>query len=76
MNGFEWKKDTFEFDENFRRKNDEDSDIVYVLEIDVKYLKQQHESHNDVLFWPKTMKTDICKKHIGNLFNKKQKFRN
>lgn len=32
VNGFEWKKSTIRFDEDFMRKYDKDGDIWYVLE--------------------------------------------
>ena len=35
---------------------DEDSDVGYILEVDVKYPKWLHNLHNDLLFLPERMK--------------------
>ena len=43
VNGLEWRKVKFRFDEEFIQNHDEDSDKGYILEIDVKYTKELHE---------------------------------
>ena len=53
LNGFEWRKDTFKFDEGFIKNCDEDSDTCYTLEPDVKFPKQLHKLHSDILFLQK-----------------------
>lgn len=45
----------------------EDSDKGYILEIDVKYPKELHDLHSDLLFLPKRMKVDNCEKLVCNL---------
>ena len=52
-NNFEQMKDTFQFNEDFIKKYDEESDEKYFLEVDVKYLKKLHERHNYFTFLSK-----------------------
>ena len=44
------------FNEDFTKNYDEDSDKGYILEIDVKYLKDLHGLHSDLPFLPERMK--------------------
>ena len=50
VNGFRWKKNVSEFDENFIRSYDEDSNKRYILEVDVEYSKDLHNLHGDLPF--------------------------
>ena len=52
-NNFKQMKDTFQFNEDFIKKYDEESDEKYFLEVDVKYLKKLHEHHNYFTFLSK-----------------------
>ena len=52
-------------------KTDEDSDKGYILEVDVKYLKNLHDLHSDLPFLPERMKIDKCNKLACNLYDKK-----
>ena len=40
VNNFEWIKDTSQFNEDFIKNYNEESDEVYFLEIDVQYLEK------------------------------------
>ena len=40
-------KDTSQFDEDFVKNCNEESDKGYFLEVDVQYLEKLHEFHND-----------------------------
>ena len=40
LNEFKWKKNTSKFIEKFTRYYDEDSDIGYILEVNVEYPKR------------------------------------
>ena len=51
---------------------DEDSDVGYILEVDVKYPKWLHNLHNDLLFLPERMKNKKCHKLVCNLHDKKK----
>ena len=72
VNGFKWINDVTEIDEKFIKNYDEDSDKGYILEVDVKYPRKLHDLHSDLLFLPKRMKIDKCKKLMCNLRNKKK----
>ena len=43
VEGFKWKKNMLKFNEDFKKKYDEDSDKVYIIEVDVKYPKNLHD---------------------------------
>ena len=44
----------------------------YILEEDVKYLKELHDLHSDLPFLPERMEINKCKKLLCNLSNKKK----
>ena len=47
VNNFEWVKDTSQFNEDFIKNDNEESDEGYFLEVDVQYLEKLHEVHKD-----------------------------
>ena len=69
VNGFKWVNN--EINEEFIKNYDENSDKGYILEVDIKYPRKLHGLHSDLSFLPKRMKTDIRKKLVCNLRNKK-----
>ena len=58
------------FNEEFIKNYDEDSDKGYILEVDIKYPKNLHGLHEDLLFLPKRMKIGKCKKLVCNSYEK------
>ena len=56
VNNFEWIKDTSQFNEDFIKIYNEESDEGYFLEVDVQYLEKLHELLNDLPFLPERMK--------------------
>ena len=58
MNNFEWIKNTFQFNENFIKKCNKESDEECFLEADVQYLENLYECHNDLPFAPERMKIE------------------
>ena len=44
-----WVKDIFNFNESFIKRYDKESDEGYFLEVDVRYPKNLHNLHNDLL---------------------------
>ena len=44
--------------EDFIKNYDKDSDKGYILEVDIEYSKELHESHSDLPFLPERMKID------------------
>ena len=70
VNNFEWIKDTSQFNENFIKSYNEESDEGYLLEVDVKYLEKLHEFHNYLLFFIEKIKTEKVEKLVANLHDK------
>ena len=58
VNNCEWMKDTSQFDEG------------YFLEVDVEYLEQLHELHNDLTYLSEIMKIEKAKELVANLYDK------
>ena len=50
VNKFEWVKDATQFNENFIKNYNEESDEGYFLEVGVQYLKKLDQLHNDLPF--------------------------
>ena len=70
VNNFEWIKDTSQFNEDFIKNYNEESDEGYFLEADVKYFEKLHELHNDLPFLPERMKIVKVEKLVANLNDK------
>ena len=66
VNNFEWIKDTSQFNEDFIKKINEESDEGYFLEIHVQYFEKLHKLHNDLPFLLETMKIE----KVDRLFEK------
>ena len=67
VNNFEWIKDTSQFNEDFIKNYNEESDVQFFLEVDVQYLGKLHELHNDLQFLPGRMKIKKIEKLVANL---------
>ena len=67
---FEWIEDTSQFNEDFIKNFNEESDEGYFLEVDVKYPEKLHELHNDLPFLPEKMKIGKVEKLGTNLHDK------
>ena len=50
VNTFEWKEVTTQFNEDFTKNFEEESDEGYFLEVDVQYPEKLHELHNNLPF--------------------------
>ena len=70
VNGFKWKRNILKFNEDFIKNNDGDSDKEYILEVDVVYPINLHDSDSDLPFLPRSMKIDKCNKLVCNLRDK------
>ena len=53
---FEWVAGTSQFNEDFIKNYNEESDEGYFLEVDVQYPEKLHELQNDLSFFPGRMK--------------------
>ena len=64
VNNFEWVEDTSQFNEDFIKNYNIESDERYFLEVDVQYPEKLHEFHNDLLFLPERMKLKKVEKLV------------
>ena len=69
-NNFEWVKDTSQFNEDFKKKHNEESDKGYFLKVDVQYLEKLHDLQNDLPFLPERMKIGQIEKLVTHLYDK------
>ena len=60
-------KDTYQFNEGFIKSYNEESDKGYFLEVDVQYLENLHDLHNDLLILPERIKIEKVEKLAGLL---------
>ena len=57
--------------QKFKEDFGNDSNIGYILEVDLSYPKHQQKIHNDPLFLPETKKNDKYQKRVSNMYDKK-----
>ena len=69
-NGFQWIKYTFQFNEDFIKSYNEETDEGYFL--DIQYPKKLHEIHNDLPFLQERIKIEKFEKIVTNLHDKTQ----
>ena len=74
VNNFEWIKDTFQFNEDFIKNYNEESDEGYFLKVDVQYLEKLHELDNDLQVLSERMKIEKVDKFLSNLHDKTEYF--
>ena len=60
-------KNTYQFNEDFIKNYNEESDEGYFLEVDIQYLEKLHELQIDWPFLPEKMKIGKIKKLLANL---------
>ena len=70
VNNSEWIENILQFNEDFIKNNNEESDEGYFLEIDDQYLEKLHELHSDLPFLPDRMKIEKEEKLKANLHDK------
>ena len=61
LNGFLWAKNLDKYRSDFIKSYNENSDLGYLLEVDVSYPKHLHELHRDLPFLPVEEKKIISK---------------
>ena len=66
VNNFEWIKNTSQFNEDFMKNYNEESDKAYFLKVDIQYPEKVHELHNDLLFLSERMKIEKDEKLLAN----------
>ena len=72
MDIFKWVKNTSQFNEDFMKKYNGESDQGYFLEVGVPYLQELHELHKGLSFLPERMKVEKVEKLVANLHDKKE----
>ena len=70
VNNFEWIEDTSQFNKDFIKNYNEESDKGHFLEVDVQYLEKLHDLHNDLPFVPERMRIEKVEKLVANLHDK------
>ena len=66
------EKNVSQFDENFIKSYDEDSNKGYVLEVEFEHPKDLHNLHSDLPFLSERMKIKKYNKLVCNLYDKKE----
>ena len=67
VNNFEWIEDTSQFNNDFIKSYNEESDEGYFLEVDVQYPENLHNLHNDLKFLLQKMKIEKVEKLVASL---------
>ena len=62
--------ETSQFDENFIKSYNEESDEGYFFEVDVQYLEKLHGLHNDLPFLPERNEIEKVEKLVATLLDK------
>ena len=70
VNNFEQFKNTSQFNEDFMKNYNEESDKGYFFEVDVQYLQKLNNLHNDLTFIPERVKIEKVEKVVANLHDK------
>ena len=52
VNNFDWIKDIFQFNEDFIKNYNKETDDEYFFEVDVQYPDKLQKLHNDLPFLP------------------------
>ena len=73
VNGFMWyNKYVSEFDEDFIKNYDENTDVGYFLKVDVKYPKRLFGTHNELPFLPERKKLGKVEKLVCSIEDKEK----
>ena len=67
VNRFEWIEDTSQFNEDFIKNYNEESDEGYFLEVDIQCPEKVHELNKDLPFLPERIKIEKVEKLVANL---------
>ena len=71
VNGFKWVKKLSKFNEDFIKNYNENSNVGYILEVDLEYPKNLFNLHKDLQFLRERKKIEKCKKLVCNIHDKK-----
>ena len=71
VNGFEWVEELSQFQEDFLKIYDENSNKGYFLEVNVEHPKNLHNLHSDLSFLPERKTIKKCNKLVCDFHDKK-----
>ena len=69
VNSFEWIKDSSQFNEEFTKTYNQESDEGYFLKVEIQYMETLHELHSDLPLLPERMKIEKLEKLVANLYD-------
>ena len=72
VDGFQWVKDLSQFNEDFIKNYDKNSNKGYFLELDVKYPKNLFNLHKDLRFLPERKKIKNVEKLVCDIEDKEK----
>ena len=72
VNGFLWYNYLSEFNEDFIKNYNENSDVGYFLEVDVEYPKTSWGSHKELPFLPERRKLEKVEKLVCSIEDKEK----
>ena len=72
VNKFEWIEETSQFNEDFIKNYNEESDEGYFLEVDTQYQEKLHELRTGFPFLPERKKIKEIKRLVTNLYDKNE----
>ena len=67
---FKWVEETSQFNEDFIKSYDEDTDEGYFLEVDIQYPVNLRNLYNDLPFFPDRTKFEKVEKLVASLHDK------
>ena len=70
VDGIKWVDDLSMFTEDFIKSFDEESDVNYLLSVDIEYAKTRCMLHSDLPFLPYRMKVNKVNKLVCNVTDK------
>ena len=74
VNDFQWVEGVSEYNEDFIKSYNDESDEIYFLEVDVQCSENLLNFHNDLPFLSERMKTEKVEKLVSNLHDKTEYF--
>ena len=75
VDGLEWVEDSSQFNEDFIKGYNEESDERYFDEVDIQHAENLHKIQNDFSFLPESIKNKSCEKLLANLHENTEYFK-
>ena len=72
LGSFKWVEEGSQFNEDFIKSYNKDSDERYFFKVDVQYHENLHKLQNDLTFLPQIMNIEEVGKLVANLNDKKE----